>query len=74
MLLWIGYLNKHYPVWVLLVYKVGLKRVENRNLIKAERSGKWNGYLTKVEPMILYFDESRHFNYAKSAGLYVQDI
>lgn len=45
-----------------------------RRFICAERSGNWYAHLKCVEKMILFFHSSGHFQYAKAAHLYFQDM
>lgn len=45
-----------------------------RNFLKAERASKWELHLECVKQMIPFFHATGHFNYAKSAHMYVQDM
>lgn len=40
----------------------------------AERMGNWEIHLNSIDPMILFFHAAGHFNYAKSARLYLQNM
>ncbi|XP_043279745.1 uncharacterized protein [Venturia canescens] len=42
--------------------------------IEAERSGNWNLHLQSVRNMLPIFHAAGHFNYAKSAQIYLQDM
>lgn len=44
------------------------------SFIKAERSRDYNEHFKCVERTIRYFQASGHFNYAKSANLYLLDM
>ncbi|KAF7998623.1 hypothetical protein HCN44_011031 [Aphidius gifuensis] len=57
--LWIQYFES---VTILLQY------------IEAERSGNWNLHLQSVRKMLPSFHAAKHFNYAKFAHLYLQDM
>lgn len=45
-----------------------------KKFIDSERRGDWNGHLNCVQKMIPFFHASGHFQYAKCAHLYVQDM
>ncbi|XP_061723992.1 uncharacterized protein LOC133530150 [Cydia pomonella] len=45
-----------------------------QNFIKAERIGDWNLHIKCVKEMLPYFHAAGHFNYAKSASLYAQEM
>lgn len=42
--------------------------------IDCERRGDWGGHLNCVQQMIPFFHASGHFQYAKCADIYVQDM
>lgn len=45
-----------------------------KNVFISERMGDWNGQLKCIELMIPFFQAAGYFKYAKSTGLYVQDL
>jgi hypothetical protein len=45
-----------------------------KKFIDSERRGDWDGHLVCVQQMIPFFHASGHFQYAKCAHLYVQDM
>ena len=45
-----------------------------KHFIKAERSGSWRLHLEKIYKMLPFFHASGHFQYAKSAHLYLQNM
>lgn len=45
-----------------------------KQFIEAERTGNWDLHVTTVRKMLPFFHASEHFNYAKSAHLYLQDV
>ena len=57
-------------LWVQYVNMVSLMK----KFIVAERCGDWNGHLLCAQQMIPFFHASGHFQYAKCAHLYVQDM
>ena len=40
--------------------------------IRAERTGNWDGHLAATQKMLNLYAATGHFNYAKSARLYLQ--
>lgn len=57
-------------LWVLYFRMVSLLK----KFLAAERMGDWKSHLRCVELMIPFFHAAGHFNYAKSARLYLQDM
>lgn len=45
-----------------------------RHFIRAERTGNWKMHLHCISEMLPYFHSAGHFNYAKSAHLYLQHM
>lgn len=45
-----------------------------KKFIDSERCGVWNGHLNCAHQMIPFFHASGHFQYAKCAHIYVQDM
>jgi len=45
-----------------------------KEFIRAERMGDWKMHLVCIKRMLPYFHAAGHYNYAKSAHLYVQDM
>lgn len=62
--------GKTATLWVQYFFLVHLLR----SFISAERSGNWYAHLECVEKMIPFFHSSGHFQYAKAAHLYLQDM
>lgn len=62
--------GKTCQLWVQYFKMVSLLK----NILAAERMGDWNSHLQSVELTIPFFHAAGHFNYAKSARLYVQDM
>jgi len=62
--------KKTATLWVQYFFLVHLLR----RFICAERSGNWYVHLECVEKKIPFFHSSRHFQYAKPAHLYLQDM
>lgn len=62
--------GKTATLWVQYFFLVYLLR----SFISAERSGNWYAHLECVEKMIPFFHSSGHFQYAKAAHLYLQDM
>lgn len=62
--------GKTCKLWVLYFRMVSLLK----SFIASERMGSWNAQLKCIELMIPFFHAAGHFNYAKSARLYVQDM
>lgn len=57
-------------LWVQYFHMVTLMK----KFIDSERRGVWDGHLSCVQQMIPFFHASGHFQYAKCAHLYVQDM
>ena len=57
-------------LWVQYFNMVSLMK----KFIDSERRGDWNGHLACVQNMIPFFHASGHFQYAKCAHVYVQDM
>ena len=57
-------------LWVQYVNMISLMK----KFIVAERCGDWNGHLLCTQQMIPLFHANGHFQYAKCAHLYVQDM
>lgn len=62
--------GKTATLWIQYIKMVSLVR----SFIQAERCGDFDLHLSTIIEMIPFFHSSRHFNYAKSAHLYVQDM
>lgn len=62
--------GKTCKLWILYYKMVSLLR----KIIAAERMGNWKLHLECVELAIPFFHAAGHFNYAKSARLYLQDM
>lgn len=62
--------GKTATLWVQYTKMVSLAR----SFIQAERTGDFNLHLSTIIEMMPFFHSCRHFNYAKSAQLYVQDM
>lgn len=45
-----------------------------KQFLAAERMGDWESHLQSIELMLPFFHAAGHFNYAKSARLYLQDM
>lgn len=45
-----------------------------KSFLAAERMGDWESHLKCIELMIPFFHAAGHFNYGKSARLYLQDM
>ena len=45
-----------------------------KRFIRAERCGDWSGHLYAVSEMLNLFAATGHFNYAKSARVYLQEM
>ncbi|XP_046409257.1 uncharacterized protein LOC124174204 [Ischnura elegans] len=62
--------GKTAKLWVQYFRMVSLMK----QFLAAERMGDWESHLECIELMIPIFHAAGHFNYAKSARLYVQDM
>lgn len=62
--------GKTCKLWVLYYKMVSLLK----KIIAAERMGNWKLHLQCVELALPFFHAAGHFNYAKSARLYLQDM
>ncbi|KAH9633048.1 hypothetical protein HF086_000408 [Spodoptera exigua] len=54
--------------------KYHLKQRYGDKFIKAERTGDWFLHLDTIKRMLPYFHAADHYNYSKSANLYVQEM
>lgn len=45
-----------------------------KQFLEAERTGNWNLHITTIRSMLPFFHSTGHYNYAKSAHLYLQEM